>query len=114
MTEQTDGITLFWDDYEAFGVDMAISRVMDRSENGSLIELEMAVPYLVDEAKKRNIDMIKFLTELDAALEKLENATRVDNGSDELPFDIGDEADQAQDGHESESAQDVDGEARAD
>lgn len=106
---QIDGISKFWDDYQEHGIDHAISEVMAHSENGSLVELEMAVPHLVEEAKERKIDMIAFLTELDAALEKLD-ASGTDNGTGGVSSDSSDETDQAQDGDESGSSQDADGE----
>jgi hypothetical protein len=106
-----DGITLFWNDYQEHGIEKALENVRARSESGDLYELEAAVPYLVQEARERGIDMIQFLTQLDEALEvEEEDAPGIDNGSSELHADGGDESYQPEDEDESASAPDVDGE----
>lgn len=113
-TPQEDGITQFWDDYEANGIDYALEQVRDRSEDNDLLELEQAVPFLVQEARARKIDILNFLQELDAHLAvEVDRATGTDNGVSGVSADSDNEADQAQDGDESGSAQDADGEARS-
>lgn len=113
MSEQ-DGITKFWDDYQEQGIEVALKAVRERSAEGNLAELEMAVPFLVEEARNRDIDLLQFLTELDEQLakEEQENADRANNGTSELPADGSDEADESSDEDEPASSRDADGEDR--
>jgi len=108
---EENAITLFWDDYQKHGVEIAIDNELERS--GNLLTLEQAVPELVEQAKERDIDMIKFLTELDVALAEKgvqAYAPRVDDGSDLVYSDSSDEGDFPQDAYESAQARAADGE----
>lgn len=112
----SDVIETFWNTYEAEGISVALANVRAHSETNDYRELELAVPDLVEAARGRNIDIIKFLGELDAemarvAVEENQDAVRTDNGSGELHADSGDEADQFEDADDSASARDADGEA---
>lgn len=110
--QEQDIIDTFWDKYQEAGIEDAIAYVKEAS-GGDLSLLELAVPYLVEEARDRNIDMIQFLQELDAHLEKQDDASGTDNGSSELHPDSSDEADQPQIEDESAQARDADGEDRS-
>lgn len=110
-----DGISKFWDDYQERGIAEALATVRERSADNGLEELEQSVPYLVEEARNRGIDILKFLAELDEQLAKEEeqdDATGTDNGPGELHADSSDEADQSSNEDEPASTSDVDGEDR--
>lgn len=106
-----DMIDGMWDLYQSDGIAAAVEYVKEQS-GGDLEVLEPTVPYLVEEAKTRNIDLIEFLQDLDGYLET-DNANRTDNGGSSLPSDVSCEIDQPEDEDESTQARDVDGEDRA-
>ena len=103
-TEQTDAIDVFWTTYQEQGLEPALNYIKGES-NGNLELLHFAVPHLVDEAKSRDIDMIKFLEELDVWLkENPDDATRIADDADQLPADSSDDASQSEDETESTEA----------
>lgn len=104
----TDVIDTFWDTYVSDGIEPAMAYVKEQTD-GDLTILETAVPYLVEEARTRDIDMIDFLQELDAFLEN-EDASRTNNGGSELPSDSSGETDQSQNENEPAQARDADAE----
>jgi hypothetical protein len=106
---ERDIIDRFWGLYQAEGIASAMTYVKDATGD-DVAALEAAVPYLVEEARERDIDMVEFLQELDGELTK--DASGTDNGSSELRSDSGDEADQPQDEDESAQARDADVEDR--
>lgn len=96
-------VDVFWDLYEEGGLTPAIEMARSHS-NGDLTALEQNVPFLVMEAKNRDIDLIKFLTELDAQMEKEEDAAGITDDACELPADGSDDDVVSEDEDESAEA----------
>jgi len=101
----------FWDIYQESGIAPALEYVESLGSN--LKELEGEVPALVGEAKARDIDLIKFLTELDEALLEKENASGITDDGSELPSDSSGEVGESQDEDEPAEARDADAEGGA-
>ena len=108
-TSNNDVIDQFWDLYQEEGIVTAVDYIRNEAD-GDLSVLETSVPYLVEEAKTRSIDIIDFLQELDDHMEKTD-ASGTDNGSDELPSDSDSEASEPQDEDGTSEARDADGES---
>ena len=105
----SDDVDKFWDLYEDAGVQAAVDFAHDVVD-GEADLMQSAIPSLVVEAKKRKIDMVKFLEELDE-LEQ-EDAARADHDARWIPADSGGEADLSEDEDVAASASDADGEDR--
>jgi hypothetical protein len=100
--------TSFWNDVSERSVQEAVQELYGKVD--TLDDLEEMIPDLVEEAKQRDIDLVKFLQDLDEIMTEIEDASGASNGSDELPSDSGDEAGQPQDEDESAPARDADAE----
>ena len=77
----------FWNDYESDGIGGALAFLIKR--HGSLKALEGEVPYLVSSAKEKEIDIIKFMKELDEFLSEESEDDTVDDSTSVVENDIG-------------------------
>jgi hypothetical protein len=105
----------FWDDYVSLGIRDAYHNLSQKVPNDDTLDEKVREmgPHLFHMAKDRDIDVVKFLNELDEVMKEVENARRTDNGASELRVDSSDEVDEPSNEDESASASDVDGEDRS-
>jgi hypothetical protein len=76
----TADIKTFWNMYERDGISPALQWIMETK--GGLVALEGDVKLLVDAARERDIDIIKFLSELDEFLHQPKEDNNDTNGTD--------------------------------
>lgn len=87
-------VSKFWDLYEADGIEDAVHYAQGESD-GDLEKLKDNVGDLINEAKERDIDVIKFLEQL--AEVEARDAARTDNDAVVVPADSSDDDDQPED-----------------
>ena len=66
--EPTSAVVDFWDLYEEFGMVYAVDFINVHTNN-DLGELKAIVPPIMEEAKKRGVDMVQFIKEWDEHME---------------------------------------------
>ena len=100
ILKDKDVIDTFWDMYTESGITAALDYAKSQA-NGNLTILEGAVPYLVDEARNREIKIMDFLKELDQWYLEQVNDTdgaSIDGGS--VPDVVANESSEDEDGTE--------------
>lgn len=104
----------FWDVYEKEGARAANRHFMANTYGVPAVQ-SMAVRYLLEEARARKIDIIKFITDLDAAVkEEVENATAgIIDGPSGIRSVSSDQVDKSEDADESAPSRNADGEDRS-
>lgn len=115
-TMSNEAIDAFWERYETADVATAMDWLV--SATGSMKALEGDVPALVTAARERDIDLIKFLKELDEyfAKEKEDDTPGISDDGSELRDDSGSSTDSTEDqvGSEPDGSDDSRADSQAD